>query len=120
MKAVFIYVGLCIICGALFLYSYLEKQNTLMRLRLEIPLLAKEITDLKEHNTRLKYEIELFESPQHLLQLARQTRFAHLKQPLYKEILSLAEGLALQLSSDEPSTTTARKPTWNLPIGAKP
>lgn len=119
MKRRLLCVGLCIFCAALFLYSYIDEQNELMRMRLNIPIMAKEIRELTENNTRLKYEIELFESPQHLLQLARESRFAHLKHPLYKEILSMSEGLALHLSSEESPEGAYRKPKWNLPIGAK-
>lgn len=91
---------ICIGVGGGFLYSYIDKQNALTKRRLQIPVLAKEIKDLKEENTRLQYQIDLFESPEHLLQLARSHEFSHLKQPMFKEILTLQEGLALQISSD--------------------
>ncbi len=92
---------ICIgVCGV-FLYSYVDKQNAVTRRRLDIPVLAKEIKDLKEENTRLQYEIDLFESPERLMELARHTEFAHLKQPMLKEIITLQEGLALQIASDE-------------------
>ena len=50
----------CITFFGVLLYSYVDRQNDVTRLRLEIPQMAKEIKDLREENTRLQYEIELF------------------------------------------------------------
>lgn len=95
------------VCGVL-LYSYVDKQNAVTRRRLDIPVLAKEIKDLKEENTRLQYEIDLFESPERLMELARHSEYAHLKQPMLKEIITLQEGLALQAASDEKEEKVTR------------
>lgn len=100
-KGTLLRIFLCIFCAGIFLYSYIEKQNGLTRLRLKIPVLGKEIRDLKEYNTHLKYEIELFESPEHLITLSRNSEFSHLKHPLLKDIVALPQGIALQLSSEE-------------------
>jgi hypothetical protein len=106
-------------CGG-FLYSYIDKQNAVTRRRLEIPILAKEIKDLKEENTRLKYEIEFFESPEHLIELARLNQYSHLKHPMLKEIVTLQQGLALQVSSDENKDKEAiAGPKLKFAIGAK-
>jgi hypothetical protein len=86
-------VCLCILVAAFFLYAYIEEQNSATLLRLKIPIAAKEVRALKEINTRLKYQIELFESPQNLLTLSRQ--FTHLKHPLTSQVVCLPEGLAL-------------------------
>lgn len=96
-------------CGG-FLYSYIDKQNAVTQRRLEIPVLAKEIKDLEEENTHLQFEIDLFESPEHLMQLARHNEFSHLKHPMFKEILTLQEGLALQVSSDETEKRVSARP----------
>ncbi len=111
-------IFLCVICAGLFLYSYIDAQNALTRLRLQIPVLAKQIKDIKEENTHLKYEIELFESPQHLLELASHSEFTHLKQPLLKEIITMPQGVALQVSSEEKHKAAASRPRLNLAIGA--
>ncbi len=100
---------LCILCAGVLLYFYIEKQNELTRLRLQIPVLSKEIHTLKESNTRLSYEIELFESPEHLLQLSRRSEFSHLKHPLLKEIISLSQGIALQISSSSQERDTQHR-----------
>jgi hypothetical protein len=111
-------IFLCLICAGLLLYSYIDAQNALTRLRLQIPVLAKEIKGLKEENTRLCYEIELFESPQHLLELASHTEFSHLKHPLMKDIITMPQGIALQPISEEKQKTAASRPRFNLAIGA--
>jgi hypothetical protein len=88
-------ICLCILAAAFFLYSYIEEQNSATLLRLKIPIAAKEVRALKEINMRLKYQIELFESPQNLLTLSRLGTFAHLKHPLTSQVVCLPEGLAL-------------------------
>jgi hypothetical protein len=106
------------ICGG-FLYSYVDKQNAVTRRRLEIPVLADQIKDLQEENTRLQYQIDLFESPEHLMELSRHSEFSHLKHPMLKEVLTMQEGLALQVSSDEKEEKVAVRPKVKFAIGAK-
>ena len=118
-KGILIRIFVCIAAFGLFLYSYIDKQNDLTRLRLKIPVLAKEIKDIKETNTHFHYEIELFESPEHLLELARHSEFSHLKQPLLKEILAMPQGVALQISAEEKKGRAQLKPRLKFPIGAK-
>jgi len=109
----------CITFFGLLLYSYVDRQNDVTRLRLEIPQLAKEIKDLREENTRLQYEIELFESPQNLMQLASHSEFAHLKHPMVKEIVTMDEGLALQISTEEKGEPLPVKPKLPLAVGTR-
>jgi hypothetical protein len=108
---------ICICALAISLYAYIDKQNALTRLRLQIPLLAKELKDLTEENTRLQYEIDLFESPQHLMQLASHSEFSHLKHPLTKQIITLSEGLALQAPVEDSREFVKSRPV--LVLGAK-
>ncbi len=112
-------IFLCIGVGGALLYSYVDKQNAVTRRRLQIPVLAKEIKDLKEENTRMQYEIDLFESPQHLMELARHSEFSHLKHPMLKEIVTMPQGLALQVSSEEEQHRVATPPKLKFAIGAK-
>lgn len=105
-------------CGG-FLYSYIDKQNAVTQRRLEIPVLAKENKDLKEENTRLKYEIDIFESPEHLMQLALQSEYSHLKHPMLKEIVTLQQGPVLQISSNEKEETAEGHARLKFAIGAK-
>jgi hypothetical protein len=110
---------LCVICAGLLLYSYIDAQNALTRLRLQIPVLSKQIRDLHEENTHLTYDIRLFESPQHLLELAAHPSFSHLKQPLLREIITMPQGVALQVPSEETQKVVRERPRFTLAIGAK-
>jgi hypothetical protein len=118
-KGPLIRILVCIGVFGVFLYSYIDTQNAVTRRRLEIPVLAKEIKDLKEAKTRLQYEIDLFESPEHLMELARHSEYSHLKQPMLKEILTMQEGLALEISSGEEEEKGAARPKLKFAIGAK-
>jgi len=75
----------------LSLYSYLELQNRQTELKISLPEAQKEIDLILEENRRLAYEIDQFESPANLIELARHPEFAHLKHPLLKEILTVPE-----------------------------
>lgn len=110
---------ICIAAFGYCLYSYIDKQNAVTRLRLEIPVLSKQIKDVREENTRLHYEIDLFESPENLTQLAHSSEFAHLRHPLYKEILTLQQGVALQIISEEKEAVPSKLPKVKFAIGAK-
>lgn len=87
----YIQILVCIFAAWWTLYSYIAKQNELTELRLAIPMLSKEVKALQEENRRLKYEIEQFESPVHLMELARKPEFSHLKYPKLDEIIILKE-----------------------------
>ncbi len=118
-KAFLLRVLLCIGMFGFSLYSYLNQQNLVTQKRLTIPLIAKQIKELKEANTCLQYEIDLFESPEHLMELAAKSEFSHLKQPLLKEILAMQEGSALHggIEEVEPPLSTASR--FRLALGAK-
>jgi hypothetical protein len=81
----FFVLGLCSIL-------YLEKQNKLTQMRLYAPKLAQEIKGIQEENARLRYQLQEFESPGHLMQFLQEERFSHLKHPACKDILVLLEG----------------------------
>ncbi|MGC1878984.1 MAG: hypothetical protein WA347_02430 [Rhabdochlamydiaceae bacterium] len=118
-KGPLIRILVCIVACGGFLYSYVDTQNSITRLRLEIPVLANKIKELKEENIHLQYEIDLFESPQHLMELTRHSEFSHLKYPMLKEIVTMQEGLALQVSSDELEERVTARPKVKFAIGAK-
>jgi hypothetical protein len=86
-SAIFIRVLICIVMLGVFLYAYIAKQNTITELRLQIPIAAKELESAIQENTRLQFEIDRFENPQHLMELSTQPQFSHLKHPLLDEIL---------------------------------
>jgi hypothetical protein len=71
------------------LYTYIDKHNELVELRLLIPQVSKDLKAIQEENMRLKYEIDRFESPIHLMELARKPEFSHLKYPQVSEVILL-------------------------------
>ncbi len=91
--ALFIRLLICIFIGCATLSFYIEKLNELTELRLQIPLLSKEVKEIQEKNLELSYEISQFESPVFLIQLARKPQFSHLKYPLTTEVVCLPEKL---------------------------
>lgn len=87
----FIRLFICISFAGLALYKYIDKLNELTELRLSIPILAREVKEINEKNLELKYAIDTFESPLHLMELARKPEFGHLKYPSLNEIVQLPE-----------------------------
>lgn len=87
----FIRLIICISFAGLFLYKYIDKLNELTELRLSIPMLAKELREIRERNLELQYTIDCFESPLHLMELARKPELGHLKYPSNNDIVLLPE-----------------------------
>lgn len=85
------------------LYKYINKINELTLVKLEIPKLEKEIRSLDEEREVLQYEIDRFENPIHLMELARSPQFSHLKHPLVKDVLKVKEGVAIKESIEKSS-----------------
>lgn len=94
MKGLLLRLGFCLSVFGFCLYSYLETQNELTHLKIRLPEVEKEVKLIQEENRRLGYEIDRFENPAHLIELAHHPEFAHLKHPLLKEILTVPEALA--------------------------
>ncbi len=95
MKGLLLKLGICLGVLGLCLYSYLETQNELTQLKIRIPDVEKEIKIVREENRRLAYEIDQFENPAHLIELAHHPEFSHLKHPLLREILTVPEAFAI-------------------------
>ena len=94
MRSLLFRLGLCIAVFGFCLYSYLERQNELTQLKIQLPETEREISLIREENRRLSYEIDRFQSPSHLIELAHRPEFSHLKHPLLKEVLTVPEALA--------------------------
>ncbi len=77
----------CITILGLTLLGLVSKHNMLTEARMKLPLLAKELQAVEEENVRLKFQIEKFENPLHLMELARKPEYSHLKHPLMTDIL---------------------------------
>ncbi len=107
------------------LYSYIDKLNALTECRIQIPDLVTDLARLDEENTSLQYQIDEFENPMHLLKLARESEFSHLKYPLIKEVMSLPEGIALRVDSSPDCVNEVNSLTsssyefgWPIKLGA--
>jgi hypothetical protein len=94
MLSVLIRLGICVSVFGVLLFFYLERQNELTHLKIQLPKLEKETAETTEENRRLRYEIDQFENPSHLIELAHRPEFGHLKYPLLKEILTVPEAIA--------------------------
>lgn len=90
-----IHLGVCLTVFGICLYSYLNAQNTVTELKIRLPKVEKEIQLIREDNRRLSFEIDRFENPSHLIELAHRPEYGHLKHPLLKEILTVPEAFAV-------------------------
>lgn len=98
-------VLLCAFSGGGVLYAYLEQQNDVTKLRIQVPKLAREVRIIEEKNTQLRYQIERFENPKHLMTLAKRPEYSHLKHPTINEILVAKPGPTLEIkAAAEPKT----------------
>mgnify|MGYP003350924535 CR=1 FL=1 len=88
-------IGLCLSAFALSLFSYLNMQNEVTQIKIQLPELEKQIRLIHEENQRLCYQIEQFENPAHLIELTHRPEYAHLRHPLLKEILIVPEAFIL-------------------------
>ncbi len=116
-RGVLVKIGFCLGALSLVLYRHIDEQNQITAMKIALPDRLKELKTIKEETTHLRYEIEQFESPQHLLSLAKKSEHSHLKYPLSKEIIAMHEGPALIEESDSgsqhrtsPSITIASHP----------
>ncbi len=84
--ALLIRIFFCIFLFGFFLYLFIDHQNDLTQLRKELPLAERELQRVEEDNMALQYNIEQFESPQHLLELAQLPEFQHLHYPYADDV----------------------------------
>lgn len=98
MKGLLLKLGICLSVLGICLFSYLETQNELTQLKIRVPEVEKEIKLVREESRRLAYEIDKFENPAHLIELAHNPEFSHLKHPLLREILTVPEAFAINES----------------------
>jgi hypothetical protein len=110
----------CLFFLSFSIYSYLDKHNSCTALRMSLPKITKEIEAIREGNANLQYQIECFENPQHLLDIASRKEFAHLKFPFTQEVLTVNEGLALQSGTPGDDAAETAKGKAAIVIGANP
>jgi hypothetical protein len=95
MRQLLIQIGVCFSVFGFCLYSYLDAQNSLTKLKMALPQKEKEIQLLREEARRLSYQVDQFENPSHLIELAHRPEFSHLKHPVLREILTVPEAYAV-------------------------
>ena len=96
-KILFAKVLICALSFGGVLYAYLEQQNDLTYLRIELPQLEDVVRILEEENMQLSLEIDRFENPKHLMELAHRPEYSHLKHPTVDEVMVLQiKGLPVQ------------------------
>ncbi|EPP35061.1 putative ftsL [Chlamydia ibidis] len=77
----FIRLFFCFCFLGSLLYCYINKQNDLTKLRLEIPRLWSRLRQLEQENTTLIFLIDKLESPEHLMQIASLPEYSYLQYP---------------------------------------
>ena len=88
-------LGFLIVVLSFCLHFYVEKQNQLTKVKIQIPKLVKEIQLLKEESRQFLFQIDRFENPYHLMEMARMPQYSHLKHPFLENILTLPQGVAI-------------------------
>ncbi len=78
---------LCVLIFGVSLYSYINRHNNLTQFRIQVPLLTKKLKSIEDENTRLMFEIEKFENPLNLMELARKPQYGYLKHPYVSDII---------------------------------
>lgn len=86
-------IFVCIFAIFIMLYSYIDNLNSLTELKLKIPSVEKELNRINDDNIQLQYQINQFESPENLMELAKKPEFGHLKFPSIDKVVILKDNL---------------------------
>ena len=78
---------LCIFTLGFFVYHCIDQQNRVTLLKMQIPVLIKEVNLIKEKNAWLRFEVGQFESPKYLFKIMQDKEYSHLKYPLEKDVM---------------------------------
>ena len=97
------------------IFSYVSLQNTVTRLKIQIPKIEKQLLAINDEISHLQFEVDQFESPDRLMDLACHPDFSHLKHPYLKDIEVVSEGFALTLKKEKETNTKIIA----LPIGKR-
>lgn len=95
MKQFLQQAGVCFTVFGFCLYSYLDEQNALTKLKMQLPQKEKEIRMIREEMNRLSYQVDQFENPSNLIEIVHRPEFGHLRHPILREILTVPEALAV-------------------------
>lgn len=78
--------SLCLLAVVLVFYLYLEDQNQVTFLSVEIPAREGTLRRIQEENKRLEYQVDLSHSPFNLIKMHNQPEFRHLFFPTKDEV----------------------------------
>lgn len=117
-KGLFIRLMICIFFLGGCLYSYLNLQNSITQLRISIPELSSEMRRIEEENTHFCYEIEKFESPANLMEIAKKSAFSHLRFPIENAVVTLKQARPIGETESQQKPETRQKPTIHFATGA--
>ncbi|MBS0623148.1 MAG: hypothetical protein JSS62_00835 [Verrucomicrobia bacterium] len=79
----------CLSFFCLCLFLSINQQNTITRLRLEIPQTMKLLREVEAENSALQFDIASLEQPHRLLEAAKQPCFAHLHYPTQDQVMTV-------------------------------
>lgn len=88
---------ICLMFIGMTLYKSIDQLNSLTHLRLAVPHITKQLKEIEEKNLELRYQIDLFENPLHLMELARKSEYAHMKYPSLENVIILKEKSSCQI-----------------------
>ncbi len=86
-------LGFCVAVFGWGLFSYLNKQQELAQIKVQLPELEKRLHLIQEENRRMLCEIEELENPSRLIEIVHRPEFGYLKHPLLREILTVPEAI---------------------------
>ncbi|WP_201456812.1 hypothetical protein [Chlamydia sp. 17-3921] len=80
-KSRFLRLFCCFFCFGCLLYNYINKQNMITKLRLDIPSLWTNLRTLEQENVALNFLINKIERPDHLMEIADLPEYQYLEYP---------------------------------------
>ena len=80
-------IFLCLACVGVALHAYIDRNNSIVEVRREIPRLSQDVKAVEESNRTLEYQVERFESPLHLMELSHKPEYSHLRYPSHDQVI---------------------------------
>lgn len=114
-------VMICLVTLGLGSFLYVDKLNQQTALRFQIPSVEKDIEEISQKNIQLAYQLENFNNPQHLLELAKQPEYSHLKFPFMEEVMVISSEIAKRYESTSEETRPADQRSlakWPIYLGS--
>ncbi|WP_213318474.1 hypothetical protein [Chlamydiifrater volucris] len=91
-KLLFFRLAACCLFSAILMYSYVNKQNEITKVRLAIPRTSADLRELEEENVSLSFIIERYESSENLMEIASLPEYEGLHYPTIDSLVFLDAG----------------------------